>query len=672
MPALASFYDHSSLVSSLTYGNGNTKSYVYDDQQRIKQTYVDNTLTSQYNYDRLGNLVKYSDAKTGITWNHEYDLIGRATRSDASDGRYIGYTYDSFNRLYTVKENVRGYELKTVYDYDDQCNYSEKSGLVTGLTMNNCRQFVYSYDKLNRLTSKTLLKSYGVKTTYSYLEGAGENTTTALIKSVNNDGELLEYAYDENGNITSVKKNGALLESYEYDALNQLTKVTRGSEVYTYTYDNAGNILSVKKNGAVIKDYGYSDPEWKDLLTSFNGQTITYDAIGNPLTYRDGMTMTWQSGRQLASINKDGLSATFAYDANGHRTQKTVNGVTTNYYWVGDRLQYMATGDDMYVFFYDDKGTPYGVFTLIDGVQEHLFYLYNAQGDVIAIINDYAERVVNYEYSAWGELLSVTGSKADTVGMLNPFRYRGYCYDTETGFYYVSSRYYDPEIGRWINADTTDILSLTYYHPGQYNLFSYCNNNPANDRDDDGQLSWLAKIAIGAAAIAVGVGVTALTGGAALPALAAGVKAACVAGAISAGTRATTTAVRSAVSGDSFYTVLQKSANAAVDGFADGFMAGGIAAGASQVASGGFKIAAKLGAKAGKSSGIKLGNTKILSPDAVWQKNNGGTLIKIGKTFRIDVGSNTLLHMHLPKVSSHIQIGTVLSAVYGGIYGGLK
>ena len=475
MPALASFYDHSSLVSSLTYGNGSTKSYVYDDQQRIKQTYVDNTLTSLYNYDRLGNLVKYSDAKTGLTWNHEYDLIGRATRSDASDGRYIGYTYDSFNRLYTVKENIRGYELKTVYDYDDQCNYSEKSGLVTGLTMNNCRQFVYSYDKLNRLTSKTLLKSYGVKTTYSYLEGAGENTTTALIKSVNNDGELLEYAYDQNGNITSVKKNGALLESYEYDALNQLTKVTRGSEVYTYTYDNAGNILSVKKNGAVIKTYGYSDPEWKDLLTSFNGQTITYDAIGNPLTYRDGMTMTWQSGRQLASINKDGLSATFAYDANGHRTQKTVNGVTTNYYWVGDRLQYMATGDDMYVFFYDDKGTPYGVFTLIDGVQEHLFYLYNAQGDVIAIIDDYAERVVNYEYSAWGELLSVTGSKADTVGTLNPFRYRGYCYDTETGLYYLNSRYYDPTTQRFVNEDS-------YASTGRgvlgNNMFAYCLNNP--------------------------------------------------------------------------------------------------------------------------------------------------------------------------------------------------
>lgn len=169
------------------------------------------------------------------------------------------------------------------------------------------------------------------------------------------------------------------------------------------------------------------------------------------------------------------------------------------------------------------------------------------------------------------------------------------------------------------------------------------------------------------AAIAIGVGVTALTGGAALPALVAGVKAACVAGAISAGTRATTTAVRSAVSGDSFSTAVKKSAKAAVDGFADGFMAGGIAAGASQVASGGFKIAAKLGAKTGKSGGIKIGNTKILSPDAAWHKNNGGTLLKIGKTFRIDVGSNTLLHMHLPNVSSHIQIGTIGAGIYGGL-----
>ena len=235
------------------------------------------------------------------------------------------------------------------------------------------------------------------------------------------------------------------------------------------------------------------------------------------------MTMTWQSGRQLASINKDGLSATFAYDANGHRTQKTVNGVTTNYYWVGDRLQYMATGDDLLVFLYDDKGTPYGMFTVLDGVQQYFFYLYNAQGDVIAIIDDYAERVVNYEYGAWGELLSVTGSKADTVGVLNPFRYRGYCYDTETGLYYLNSRYYDPTTQRFLNGDG-EISGVGNSIQG-YNLFAYCFNNPICMDDADGNWPSWSKLLKGSAWLMVGitavcVGVSVLTCGVAAPAMA--------------------------------------------------------------------------------------------------------------------------------------------------------
>ena len=147
----------------------------------------------------------------------------------------------------------------------------------------------------------------------------------------------------------------------------------------------------------------------------------------------------------------------------------------------------------------------------------YYYYVRNGQNDVIRLIDGDNNTIVEYAYDSWGTPLSTTGTLASTLGAQNPFRYRGYVYDAETGLYYVTSRYYDPEIGRWINADTTDVLSLPYYHSGQYNLFSYCNNGPVNDRDDDGQLSWLAKIVIGATAIAVGVGVTALTGGAALP-----------------------------------------------------------------------------------------------------------------------------------------------------------
>ena len=234
---------------------------------------------------------------------------------------------------------------------------------------------------------------------------------------------------------------------------------------------------------------------------------------------------------------------------------------------------------------------------------------------------------------------------------------------------YLQSRYYDPELGRFINADSyasTDATGLL-----SANMFAYCENDPVNRSDPSGE-AWgsVAKIAVGVAIIAVGVGVTALTGGTALPALPAliaGVKAACVAGAISAGISTVTTAVNSVASRDSFLTVVQKSARAAVYGFADGFMTGGIAAGVSQIASGGFKIAAILGAKTGRSGGIKFGNIRVLSPDAAWQKNNGGTLLKIGNTFRIDVGSNTLLHMHLPMYNSHIQIGTIGAGIYGGL-----
>ena len=130
-----------------------------------------------------------------------------------------------------------------------------------------------------------------------------------------------------------------------------------------------------------------------------------------------------------------------------------------------------------------------------------------------------------YSYDAWGKILSATTTGASAVANLaeiNPLRYRGYYYDTETGFYYVSSRYYDPAIGRWINADDT-----AYLGTGQtlvsYNLFAYCNNNPVTGYDPDGAWDWgnffkgSGWIATGIVAVAVGVSV--LTCGVAAPAM---------------------------------------------------------------------------------------------------------------------------------------------------------
>ena len=106
--------------------------------------------------------------------------------------------------------------------------------------------------------------------------------------------------------------------------------------------------------------YTYGDAGWKDLLTNYNGTPLTYDTIGNPLTYRSGMTMTWQNGRQLATLTKNGATNSYAYDENGIRTRKTANGSTTVYHVVDGVLlgEYSTRGD--IVFLYDESGALYG------------------------------------------------------------------------------------------------------------------------------------------------------------------------------------------------------------------------------------------------------------------------------------------------------------------------
>ena len=240
---------------------------------------------------------------------------------------------------------------------------------------------------------------------------------------------------------------------------------------------------------------------------------------------------------------------------------------------------------------------------------------------------------------------------------------------------------YDPEVGRFIHAD--DIAYLGMGGLTSHNLFTYCGNNPVNDRDDDGRLSWLAKIAIGIGAVIVGAAVvaaTAATGGAAafIGAAVAGVKAAAISGTIGAAVGAATSAVSHRVSTGSWDGAGKAALNGAVNGFADGFMTGGIMAGGSQVLSGGFKLAANAGLKTGTSGGIK--NTGILSPNRlrstqeiakIAQKGQsfydyGGQLFKFGSV-KLDIGSKTFLHLHIALTGSrHIPVGIIGSGIYGG------
>ena len=492
--------NYSSLVERFNYGNGNYKTYVYDNQDRLISESINGTEISTYVYDKSGNIAKITDHITNVTTTFRYDLIGRAVEMKKTNGQSMNFIYDKFNRLSLSKLLINNIAFSSGYIYGDNTVDGQKTGLIYGVNLNSIQQLAYQYDELSRLKNRTINTTTLYVTEYGYLEGAAANTTTTLVKTIKNGNDTLEYSYDELGNITAVAKNGTVIETYTYDSLGQLTGATYGGNTYTYSYDNGGNITAIKKNDVVIKSYTYGNSEWKDLLTAYNGETITYDEIGNPLTYRNGLNFTWQNGRQLANISQNGNAiATYSYDADGLRTSKTVNGATTEYYWLNGTLYGQKTDNEYIFFLYDENGTAYG-FIIQNGTEKsHYYYEFNLQGDIIGIIDSTGTKVVEYTYGAWGDILSVTGTVADTIGQKNPLRYRGYYYDAETGFYYVSSRYYDPEIGRFINADG-------YVSTGQgvlgYNMFAYCGNNPINRKDPSGQ-GWITALIITAVVVTV-------------------------------------------------------------------------------------------------------------------------------------------------------------------------
>lgn len=152
-------------------------------------------------------------------------------------------------------------------------------------------------------------------------------------------------------------------------------------------------------------------------------------------------------------------------------------------------------------YYYDSAANP--VSMRVSG--KDYFYVRNLQNDVIALIDDAGETVVEYKYNSWGKILSITGSKASTIGKTNPFRYRGYYYDEETGMYYLKNRYYDPEIRRFISADNfkSEKASMETLH--NRNLFAYCDDNPLVRADQDGN-AWMVAAASFVAGMGLSVG----------------------------------------------------------------------------------------------------------------------------------------------------------------------
>lgn len=320
-----------------------------------------------------------------------------------------------------------------------------------------------------------------------------------MSQTFNGSSRNYSYTYDKNGNILSVTDaNGTT--TYEYDSQGQLLRENNqaGNFTHMWEYDDAGNILSRKEyayttetisNDTAYVDrveynYGGENEVWGDLLTSYDGIPISYDMIGNPLD--DGTwTYSWQHGRQLASMTDGETTWNYTYNADGLRTKRTNGSKTYKYVYHDGLLQYMEYNTLIYVqFTHAPDGTPVGMRVN----SQMYYYITNLQGDVVGIVDTNGNLLVSYAYDAWGNTLSVikdtSNINSSAIATLNPFRYRGYVYDAETGLYYLQSRYYNSNVGRFINSDGYTSTGQGF---GGNNMFAYCGNLPIGRRDSSGQ-----------------------------------------------------------------------------------------------------------------------------------------------------------------------------------------
>ena len=485
--------------------DGNTSSVIFSKNIQDDGKTVENLFGKEYTKYRNKNLnnteTDYSQAMTVESPLYEYNIV--------SQSDYFGRTQNKdFSYLYFEEDGYKVY-----FESNEEFTYTDKLVNKEERTTN----LVNSY--------KTYAGAY-VKITDEIDEDSEISEETELLF---NEKEYL-YEYDYNGNITRISiKETKLLNveaiteicSYVYDSVGQLVRENNAelNKTYVYVYDKGGNIARKSEYvyttgdlGEALSTVSYTyDNTWKDKLTSYGTTAVQTDAMGNPLNYVSknvlgeavSGTLEW-NGRQLSAAVRNGSRYEYEYNSDGLRTSikeyNSRNELVSVYYYFWDNGKLTgyyyddqtSANDATIKMIYDceDKPVGYELINEDENFREFMMFEKNLQGDIVGVINGEGEKVLAYSYDAWGNVTTtILGGVIETVKAIlyTPITYRGYMYDFQLGLYYLQSRYYNPAYGRFLNADSTEILEATQGTPLGANLFAYCNNNPVNYVDYSGQ-----------------------------------------------------------------------------------------------------------------------------------------------------------------------------------------
>ena len=537
-------YDSLDRITEKSYNNGvNKKQYYYGNDGNISVT-TDSASNSytKYFYDSVGRVISVKEypgtdisSHTAINYtNYTYapktNYLTKQKHFSPLGTQNIEFVYGQLSssqmpdQVYSVKWNgatkltnsfdhLARLSKRTVNGLDTDYTYVDRDANLTTTLVNSVSTIgvthTYTYDELGNIAS---IYDGSRTTTYEY------DDLNQLVR-VNDPYENLTHIYSyENGNITEDRvfayttaqtpSNPQRATQYLYENSTWADLLTETRDVYfsdrsggTNTAENAENALA---NALLNGRYTKVDMSAK-LSGNGNNRTefldgeypVTSDAIGNITSY-NGFTYSYL-GRQLQGLNNGESGVSYGYNADGQRISKSYDSIEGfaldyEYYYNGSTL----AGFRLYVidcveaeeylvsFMYDENGEPFG-FT-VDG--DSYYYVRNAQNDIFLIVDSDNQGVVLYQYDAWGNVTACYDtSDGSILSLVNPYTYRGYYYDIETGYYYLNSRYYSPQLHRFISAD-----GYFNTHSGilSHNMFAYCNNNPINYVDHTG--TSLAKV----------------------------------------------------------------------------------------------------------------------------------------------------------------------------------